>query len=134
VGLDGIFADEEAGGDFAVAQAGGDEAENLEFTGGDAELGQAGRVEDERAGGLWCNDAGGFFSTEGEAEPDAESGEQGRDEGDIDFDGMLDDQEAVLGEFQEDDKDAAAEAIDEDVVQSATARSRGGFRGLAHGK
>jgi hypothetical protein len=137
MGLNGVFAEEEAAGDFAVAQAGGDEAEDLEFAGGDAELDPAGVVESERAGGLWgnfFNHGGRFLSSEGEAEPDANSGEQGGDDGDIDFDGMLDDQEAVLGELQEHDEDAAAEAVDEYVAQSATARSGGGFRGLAHGR
>jgi len=41
VGLDGVLADEEAIGNFTVAEAGGDEAEDFEFARGDAELGEA---------------------------------------------------------------------------------------------
>src|SRR5229473_7130857 len=52
MGLHGVFADEEAGGDFAIAEAGGDEAEDFEFAWSDAELGEAGLVGDEGIGRL----------------------------------------------------------------------------------
>ena len=70
MGFDGIFADEETGGYFPIAEAGGDEAEDFEFAGGDGELGEAGFVGDERLGGLGGNfldDDGGLFAGEGEA-------------------------------------------------------------------
>lgn len=100
--FDSVFADEEAGGDFAVAEAGGDEAEDLEFARGDGELGEAGFVGDEGLGGLrgeFLDDDGWLFAGEGEAEPDAESGEEGGNQGAINFYGVFDDQEAVFGEF-----------------------------------
>jgi hypothetical protein len=56
-----------------------DEAEDFEFARGDGELGEARFVEDEGFGGLggdFVDDDGRFFSSEGEAEPDAESGEE----------------------------------------------------------
>jgi len=79
VGLDGVFADEEASGDLAVAEARGDEAENFEFARGDGELGEAGFVRNEGIEGLrgdFLDDDGWFFAGKGEAEPDAESGEE----------------------------------------------------------
>jgi len=82
VGFYGVFAHEEAGGDFAIAETGGDQAEDLEFARGDGEFGEAGFIGDEglgRLGGDFLNDDGGPFSGEGEAEPDAEGGEDGGD-------------------------------------------------------
>jgi len=82
VGLYGVFADKEAGCYFSVAEAGGDEAEDFEFARGDGELGEAGFVGDEGLGGLGGNfldNDGGLFAGEGEAEPDAEGGEEGGD-------------------------------------------------------
>jgi hypothetical protein len=111
MGLHGVFADEEAGGDFAIAEAGGDEAEDFEFTRSDAELGEAGFVGDEGVRRLRrdiAEDSWRLFPGEGEAEPDAEGGEERGDEGAVDFDGMLDDEEAVLGELEDEDEYAAA--------------------------
>src|SRR5882724_3709087 len=79
VGFDGVFADEEASGDFAVAEAGGDEGEDFEFARGDGEFGEAGFVGDERYGGLgsdFFDDDGWLFAGKGKAEPDAEGGEE----------------------------------------------------------
>ena len=47
---------------------------------------------------------------------------------------MLDDQEALLGESQDHDEYAAADAIEQDVAQRAAARTRGGFPRRGHGK
>lgn len=47
VSLDSVFTDEEAIGDFAIAEAGGDEAEDFEFAGSDAELREAQGVQGE---------------------------------------------------------------------------------------
>jgi len=54
VGLDGVFRDVELGGDLAVAEALGDQVEDFEFAGGDAEALLAGGVggEGPRGGGL----------------------------------------------------------------------------------
>ena len=82
MGLHGVFADEEAGRYFSIAEAGGDEAEDFEFAGSDGEFGEVGFVGDEGLGGLGGNfldDDGGFLSSEREAEPDAEGGEDGGD-------------------------------------------------------
>jgi hypothetical protein len=94
--FDGVFADKEAGGDFAIAEAGGDEAEDFEFTGGDGKFGEAGFVRDEglgRSGRDFLDDGDRLFSGEGKSQPDAEGGEECGDEGPVDFDGMFDDEE-----------------------------------------
>ena len=44
VGLDGVFGDEELRGDLAIAEAAGDQGEDLELAGRDAEGLLAGRV------------------------------------------------------------------------------------------
>ena len=82
VGFDGVFADEEADGDFAVAESGGDEDEDFEFSRSDGELGEASFVGDKGFGGLrgdFLDDDGRLFAGKSEAEPDAESGEEGGD-------------------------------------------------------
>ena len=137
MGFYGVFADEEAGGNLAIAEAGGDEAEDFQFARGDAELGEAGFVGDEGIGSVrwdFAEDGRRLFSGEGQAEPDAERGEYGCDEGAIDFDGMLDDEEAVLGDFQDEDKYTAAEAVEEDVAEGAAAGVPRGFAGWGHGR
>ena len=137
MGFYGVFADEEEGGDFAIAEAGGNEAEDFQFARGDTELGDAGFVRDEGDGGLRRNlldDGDRLFAGEREAEPDAERGEYGCDEGAIDFDGMLNDEEVVLGDFQDEDKYTAAEAVEEDVAEGAAAGVPRGFAGWGHGR
>ncbi len=54
MGFNCVFADEEAGGDFAIAQARGDQAKDFQFARRDLELGEAGLVEDEGPRGGWC--------------------------------------------------------------------------------
>src|ERR1700719_3957528 len=70
MGLHGVFADEEAGGDFAIAEARGDEAEDFEFARGDGEFGEARFVGDEGFGGPpgdFPDDGDWLFAGEGEA-------------------------------------------------------------------
>ena len=102
-----VFADEEAGGDFAIAQAGGDQAQDFQFARGDFELGEAGLVEDEGFGGGrgwdFLDDGYCLFSGECEAQPDAQRGEKGGDQSGVDFEGIFYDQETVFGEFQDGD-------------------------------
>lgn len=127
VGFDGVLADEEAAGDFAVAEALSDECEDFELARGDAEGVELNLVEGE--GGRW-----GWFGWRGwfvwrahgdedfaeddflagfselDAEPDAEDDEDDGDDGAIDFEGVLDDEELVLGPAKDCDEDAADEA------------------------
>ena len=55
------------------------------------------------------------FSCQPLTKPDSESGEDGRDEADVDFDGMLDDEKFVLGPLQYGDQDSADYAVDQYV-------------------
>ncbi len=119
MGLDGVLADEEAGGDFAVAEALSDEVEDFELAGGDAEGIELDLVEGEGGRRGWFGGGGDedfaeddFLAGFGEldAEPDAEDDEDDSDDGAIDFEGVLDDEELVLGPAEDGDEDAADEA------------------------
>ncbi len=123
VGLDGVLGDEELGGDFAIAEAAGDQGEDFEFAGGDAEGLLAGRVGSERfeGGGLRGDRnfphhdrfADGFaIAGDAEAEPDAECREEDGDERAVELDGVLDDDEAVFGVLKDGDEQAADETED----------------------
>jgi hypothetical protein len=124
MGFDGVLADEEAAGDFAIAEALSDEAEDLEFAGGDAEGFALGLVEGEGGRGGWHVGGDEDFAQDDllarfgelDAEPDAEDDEDDGDDGAVDFEGVLDDEELVLGPAEDGDKDAADEAEDEDVA------------------
>src|SRR5947207_2083165 len=52
VGLHRVFTHEEPLGNLAIAEAGGDESQNLQFTRRDTKLAHTCLVNDERAGGL----------------------------------------------------------------------------------
>ena len=92
MGLDGVLADEKALGDFAVAEAGGNQAEDFEFAGSDTEIGETLRVGSEGGGGGGGRgESTGLAAGEGETEPDAESREDGGDEATVNFEGRRDD-------------------------------------------
>ena len=91
VGLDGVFGDEKLRGDLAIAEAAGDQGEDFELAGRDAEGLLAGRIGSEGLeGGSFGRDkyfphhncfADGFATArDAEAEPDAEGREENRDE------------------------------------------------------
>ncbi len=125
MGFDGVLGDEEAGGDFSVAEPLGYEGEDFEFARGDAEGVELGLVEGE-VRGWWVggdkdfpeND---FFAGLGEldAEPDAERGEEDRDNCGVDFEGVLEDEELIFGVAEDGDEDAAYEAEEKDVAKGA---------------
>src|SRR5688572_2845102 len=115
VSLDGVLADEKLAGDLAVAQTLGDEFEDLEFTFGDAELSLLVFVDGERPrhrNGDFPDDFDFlqehdlFFAREFESEPDADGGEEGGNQSAIDFDRVLDDNEAKLDQSQQYDQRA----------------------------
>ncbi len=119
VGLHGVFADEELFGDFAVAEALGDEFQDFQFAGSDAEGFALCLVLDERlAGRDWdfFNDDPLLSTGQLETKPDAETGESGCDEPPVDFDGMFNNEETVLGPFEQGDEDSANKTIEEDVA------------------
>ena len=119
VRLDGVFADEEFLGDIAVAHALGDQLEDFKFAWRDGELILLGGVQGEWAGG-GGDFADGFvdnyaLARELESEPDTECGKDGGDQGGVEFDRMLDDEEAILRPLEKGDEQAADDAEDEDV-------------------
>ena len=125
--LDGIFGNEKLRGDFAIAEPAGDQGEDFELAGRNAKGLLLGRIRSEGFEG------GGFrgdkhfldydrfaddFTTprDAEAEPDAEGREEDGDESAVELDGVLDDDEAVLGVLEGGDEEAADETEDEDVA------------------
>jgi hypothetical protein len=112
VGLDGVLGDEELSGDLAVAETAGDEVQDLELAGGDAEALLPGGVWSESHFGARVRNRDEDFSyddclataCDAEAEPDAEGGEEDGDEGAIDLDGVLDDDESILGVLERGDE------------------------------
>src|SRR5579863_2289126 len=120
VGLDGVFGDEKLSGDFAIAEAAGDEGEDFEFARGDAEGFLSGGVGSERLGGggfgrdVDFSDDHGFandFATarDAKAEPNAKGGEESGDERAVEFYGVLDDDETVLRVLECGDEEATDE-------------------------
>jgi len=114
VGFNGVLADEEAVGDFAVAEALSDEAENFELARGDTERVELGLVEGEGGRHIGGDEVAedNFLAGFGEldTEPDAEDDEDDGDDGAIDFEGVLDGEELVLGPAEDGDEDAPDEA------------------------
>jgi DNA repair photolyase len=129
--LDGVFGNEKLRGDLAIAEAAGDQGEDFELAGRDAEGLLAGRIGSEgftAAGfrGSFRRDshfphhdrfADGFATArDAEAKPDAEGREQDGDERAVELDGVLDDDEAVFGVLEGGDEEAADETENEDVA------------------
>ena len=123
MGLDGIFGNEEAVGDFAVGESGGDEAEDFEFAGSDTEVREASGIwgEGDR-GGRRGGEGLGLAAGEGEAKPDAQGGEDGGDECAVNFQGMLHDKEAVFGQLENGDEEARGDAIKKNAAEGTTAQ------------
>jgi hypothetical protein len=108
VRLDGVFGNEELGGDFAIAEAAGDQGEDFELACRDAEGLLVGGVGskgfDGRGSGrdkhlLHHDRFADRFATarDAEAEPDAEGRKEDGDERAVELDRMLDDYKAVFG-------------------------------------
>ena|SRR5215813_58446 len=118
MGLDGVFADEEIFCDLAVAHALGHELEDVAFTAGEAEVFSLAIVGDEWLGrgdrDLLDNDLGAPGG-ESQTEPDAKGSKTGGDKGSVDFDGVVEDEEAVLRPLQQGNEDTANQSVDENV-------------------
>ena len=126
VGFDGVLGNEELCGDFAVAHAFGYQFQNFKLAPGDVEFFALLLVGQERVG---CYERVNGSAGNGVrfrcdswpppceplAKPDSESGKDGRDEADVDFDGMFDYEELVLGPLQHGDQDSADYAVDQYV-------------------
>jgi hypothetical protein len=131
VRLHGVFGNEQLCGDLAIAEAAGDQGEDFEFARRDAEGLLAGRVGSEGfevwgvgrdkhfphhdgfADGLTT-----LFTTmrNAETEPDAEGREEDGNERAVEFNGVLDDDEAVFGVLEGDNEESTDETEDEYVA------------------
>ena len=102
MGLDGVFADKEFFGDLAIAQAVGNQLEDLQLARINAELGQSLLVQSKELRRRHFSDDDRFLVlSEFKSEPDTQHCEKQRDQSPVDFDGMLDDQEAILDQLRD---------------------------------
>ena len=126
VRLDGVLGNEELRGDLAIAEAAGNEGEDFRLAIGDAEILLVGRIAGEGSNGAgFCWDQhlphhhalGGFApARNAQPEPDAEGREQDGHERTVDFDGVLDDDEAIFGVLEDGDEQTANQTEDENVA------------------
>src|SRR5580704_8050348 len=139
MGFHGVFADEKFGGDLAIAQALGDQLQDFQLAGRDPQAFALFFVGDKRfaGGGRHGNVHRNFLNHDSvlrfgqlQAQPDAQDGEDRGGKPAVNFDGMVDDQEAVLGEFQHGDQNSADQTVDEDVAL----HSRVGIERLSRGE
>ena len=125
--LNGVFRNEKLRGDLAIAETAGDQGENFELACRDSEGLLVGHIGSEGfEGGSLRGDkhfphhdrfADGFATVrDAEAEPDAEGREEDCDERTVEFDGVLDDDEAVFDVLEGGDEEATDETEDEDVA------------------
>jgi len=125
--LDGVFGNEKLRGNLAIAETPGHQGEDFEFACRNAEgllLGGIGSEGFEGGGFHGDKDllhhhrfADDFAAArDAEAEPDAERREEDGDERAVEFDGVLNDDEAVFGELQGSDEESADQTVDEDVA------------------
>ena len=120
-----ILAHRESLGDLAIAEAIGNELQDLVLAGRDTEPCHARRIGRERSRGLrwrrgrsrdqdFLDDHRLPGTRHPEAEPDAERREEECDEGAVDLDRVLDDEEPVLDQLEDVDQNSRKSAVDED--------------------
>ncbi len=125
--LDGVFGNEKLGGDLAIAETAGDQSEDFELACRDAEGLLVGGIGGEgfESGGFGGDMyflhhdrfADGFATArDAQAEPDTEGREEDGDQRAVELDGVLDDDEAVLGVLEGGDEQAADDTEDEGVA------------------
>ena len=119
VSLYGVFAHKELFGDLPVAETLGDEPQYFQFARRDGQ-GFAFPVVGAKGFAGWNGDFfydhALLFAGQLQAKPDAESGKCGCNQASVDFDRVLDDEEAVLRPFQCGDEDAGDQTIQEDMA------------------
>ena len=128
VSLYSVFAHKELFGDLSVAETLCDEFQYFQFARRNAEgfaFGVVGAkgfaallnllVEAKGNGDFLCDNAL-LLAGQLQAEPDAESGKCRGNQASVDFDGVVEDEEAVLHPFQRGDKHASDQAVEEDIA------------------
>src|SRR5215510_9269539 len=109
MGLYRVLAYEKFLGDLAVAHALSDQLQDLKLASGDAEVLSFAVIWSERGE---CNrnlfkDDPLFISSQLQAKPNAENSKGRGNQSTVDFERMLDYEEAILGEFQQGYKESA---------------------------
>ncbi len=119
MGLHRALTHKKLPGDFAVAQALGDQFKDLKLAASDMEVLTFFFVGDERSlgmdGDLPHNNCLAFCC-QLEAKPDAKNGKGRGDQSAVDFDGMLDDQELILGPLEQGNQDSTDQPVHEDMA------------------
>src|SRR5271167_2780353 len=119
MGLHRALAHKKLLGDFAVAQALGDQFKDLKLAASDMEVLTFSFVRDERSlgsdGDLPHNNCLAFCC-QLEAKPDAKNGKGRGDQSAVDFDGMFDDQELILAPPEQSNQDSTDQPVHEDVA------------------
>jgi hypothetical protein len=119
MGLHRALAHKKLLGDFAVAQALGDQFKDLKLAAGDMEILSFSLVQDERSPGrdrdLLHNNCLAFCC-QLEAKPDAQNGKGRGGQSAVDFDGMFDDQEPILCPPEQGNQDSTDQPVHEDVA------------------
>src|ERR1041385_9071785 len=123
-----VLAHEEPSRDFPVAEAFGDQAQNLEFAWRQPELLDVGHVDGKWPGGryrhLFHHDSG---SRELETKPDPERREERGHQAAIDLERMLDDQESVLKKLEGGQGRPSNEPIEKHCLLHAPTIQRGSY-------
>jgi len=125
--LDGILGNEKLRGDLAIAEAAGHQGKDFELTCCNAEGLLLGLIGSERFGGDGLRGdkhlphhnrfTYGFATARNaEPQPDTEGREEDGDKRAIELDGVFNDDEAVFGDLEGGDEEAADEAEDEDMA------------------
>ena len=123
-----VFADKKFGRDLAVAQALGNQLQNFQLARRDAQAfaffcvgnerfatGGAGRGDRRRYRNFLHHNRLACFG-QLQAQPNAQHRENRGGEATVNFDGVVDDQEAVLGPLQHRDQDSADQPVNEDMT------------------
>ena len=111
-------------------QPGGNQGQKEQGQGGSQNPGgQQGGQQGQQSGNESNKD---WNQRQGNNPPQGNNPSQGSDQRDVDLHRMLDDQEAVLRQFQDRDEHTAAHTVEQDVAQRSAARTRGGFLRQGH--
>ena len=116
MGLHGVLGDKHAFGDLPVAQALGDQLQDLQLAFGHPNGCQSVVVPDEAGRHRrrdFLDDDPLFPRRDSEAEPNPDGDEDEGDESTVDFDGVVQDEVAVLNGLEERDQRASQEAVEE---------------------
>ena len=111
---------------FPVAEARGDEAEDLELPRSQAQPGEPGRVGSEWLRGSHRRWLRSLSTSQRTPEPDSDRDREHGDQACVDLEGVLEDEEAVLDQVEDEDEQPGRDAEDEDVARAREASASEG--------